>query len=134
MATKKVKLEGEVYYPSETIMESAVLKDWEALALSAGEDLAGFWAREAEELDWFKKWDTVLDESKKPFYKWFVGGQVNIAYNCLDRHVKTWRRNKLAIIWEGENGEVRTFSYHALHREVSKFANVLKGMGVKKGD
>ena len=81
-----------------------------------------------------QKWDKVLDDSNAPFYKWFVGGKTNIVYNCLDRHVATWRRNKLALIWEGENGEVRTFSYHALNREVCKFANVLRSMGVKKGD
>ena len=76
----------------------------------------------------------MLDDSNKPFYKWFVGGKTNIVYNCLDRHVQTWRRNKLALIWEGENGDVRTFSYHALNREVCKFADVLRSMGVKKGD
>ena len=97
-------------------------------------DLAGFWAAQAEEFEWFQKWDKVLDDSNAPFYKWFVGGKTNIVYNCLDRHVQTWRRNKLALIWEGENGEVRTFSYHALNREVCKFANVLRSMGVKKGD
>ncbi len=133
MADKK-EMTGEVYPPSPEVVANANVKSYEEMARSAEKDLAGFWGARAEEFDWFKKWDKVLDESKKPFYKWFVGGQVNIAYNCLDRHVKTWRRNKLAIIWEGENGEVRTFSYHALHREVSKFANVLKGMGVKKGD
>ena len=83
---------------------------------------------------WFEPWTKVLDDSNKPFYKWFVGGKTNIVYNCLDRHVETWRRNKLALIWEGENGEKRTFSYHALNREVCMFANVLRSMGVKKGD
>jgi acetyl-CoA synthetase len=76
----------------------------------------------------------VLDDSNPPFYKWFTGGSTNIVYNALDRHVNTWRRNKLALIWEGEPGDLRTFSYHALNREVCKFANVLRGMGVKKGD
>ena len=96
--------------------------------------MSGYWAGRARELEWYRPWDTVLDESNKPFYKWFVGGQVNIVNNCLDRHVKTWRRNKLALIWEGEPGDQRSFSYHALNREVSKFANVLKAMGIKKGD
>ena len=90
--------------------------------------------KEANELHWFKKWDKVLDDSKKPFYKWFIGGKTNIAYNCLDGHTKTFRRNKLALIWEGENGDFRSFSYFALRRETCKFANVLKSLGVKKGD
>ena len=134
MANDQKEMTGEVYPPSPEVVANANVKSFEEMARAAEKDLAGFWGARAEEFDWFKKWDKVLDESKKPFYKWFVGGQVNIAYNCLDRHVKTWRRNKLAIIWEGESGEVRTFSYHALNREVSKFANVLRSMGVKKGD
>jgi acetyl-CoA synthetase len=76
----------------------------------------------------------VLDESDKPHYKWFVGGKVNIVHNCLDRHLKSWHRNKLALIWEGEPGDQRTLSYHALNREVCKFASVLKAMGIVKGD
>ncbi|MFW5771738.1 MAG: acetate--CoA ligase, partial [Phototrophicaceae bacterium] len=78
--------------------------------------------------------DTVLDDSNAPFYKWFVGGKTNIVLNALDRHVRTWRRNKLAFIWEGENGEQRTISYWRLSQEVNKFANVLRSMGVHKGD
>lgn len=81
-----------------------------------------------------KKWDKVLDPSDQPFYKWFIGGKINISHNAIDRHLKTWHRNKLALIWEGEPGDLRTYSYHALNREVSKFANVLKSMGVRKGD
>ena len=72
--------------------------------------------------------------STAPFYKWFTGGKINIVNNAIDRHLNTWRRNKLALIWEGEPGDYRTYSYHALNREVSKFANVLKSMGVKKGE
>ncbi len=98
----------EVYRPSPEIVAAAVVKDYKEPAARARKDLAGFWAEQAEGFDWFKKWDTVLDDSKKPFYKWFVGAQVNITYNCLDRHVKSWRRNKLALIWEGENGDTRT--------------------------
>ena len=124
----------EIYPPSPDIVASANVKSYEEMAAWADRDLAGFWAERAEEFFWFQKWDQVLDDSQKPFYKWFVGGKTNIVYNCLDRHVETWRRNKLALIWEGENGEVRTFSYHALNREVCKFANVLRSMGVKKGD
>jgi len=92
-----------------------------------------FWARIAGELHWFKKWDKVL-EWNCPWAKWFVGGQINLSYNCLDRHLETARKNKPAIIWESEPGEVRTLTYAELHCEVQKFANVLKSLGVKKGD
>ena len=132
--SKKAKLEGDVYQPSPESIDQALVPDWEAQAARADQDLAGFWAERARGLEWYRPWDTVLDESSKPFYKWFVGGKVNIVHNCLDRHVKTWRRNKLALIWEGEPGDQRSFSYHALDREVSKFANVLKAMGIRKGD
>ncbi len=125
---------SEIFAPSPDVVANANIKSYEEMARRADQDLQAFWAERAEEFDWFKKWDKVLDDSNKPFYKWFVGAQTNIAYNCLDRHIKTWRRNKLALIWEGENGDLRTFSYHALNREVCKFANVLKSMGVKKGD
>lgn len=93
-----------------------------------------FWADQAQELTWFEPWQKVLDDSQAPFYKWFVGAKTNIVYNAIDRHASTWRRNKLALIWEGEDGSQRTFSYHTLNREVSRIANVLKSMGVKKGD
>ncbi len=92
-----------------------------------------FWAKIAGELDWFKKWNKVLDW-KLPFSRWFVGGKINMAYNCLDRHLTTWKKNKAAIIWEGEPGETRTLTYQQLHAEVCRFANVLKSLGVQKGD
>jgi len=92
-----------------------------------------FWGRIAGELHWFKKWDKVL-EWNLPWAKWFVGGQLNLSYNCLDRHVNSTRKNKAAIIWESEPGETRTLTYQQLHREVQKFANVLKTLGIKKGD
>lgn len=85
-------------------------------------------------MEWYEKWEQVLDDSNPPFFKWFVGGKTNIIHNALDRHVKTFRKNKLALIWEGEPGDVRTFSYYALNREVCKFANLLRSLGVKKGD
>jgi acetyl-CoA synthetase len=129
------EMEGDVYFASHEVAKQANLKDWEATHELAERDLAGFWAKEAKELEWFKKWDKVLDDSKKPFFKWFVGGKVNIVHNCLDRHVKTYRRNKLALIWESEDGKLeRTFSYYALNREVSRMANIIKAMGVVKGD
>lgn len=99
----------------------------------AKNDYEGFWARAAEELHWFKKWEKVL-EWKLPFAKWFLGGTLNACYNCVDRHISSWRRNKAAIIWEGEPGESRVLTYYDLYREVNKFANVLKSLGAKKGD
>ena len=128
------KLSGEVFYPSEEIVKSSGKKSWEEIRKYANDNLEEFWAKEAKELHWFKKWNTVLDDSKKPFYKWFTGGKTNIAYNCLDVHLKNHRKNKVALIWEGEKGDYRSYSYFALHREVSRFANVLKSLGIKKGD
>lgn len=128
------KLNGEIFYPSDDVLKNAIIKDWEQLNKKALGNYEGFWSELASELHWFKKWDKVIDDSGKPFYKWFIGGKTNIVYNCLDAHVNTFRRNKLALIWEGENGDTKTFSYYALHRETCKFANVLKSMGVQKGD
>ena len=133
--SKPKELEGEVYYPSEQVVAQARLKDWDALAEKAGKDLQGFWAEEASELEWFKKWDKVLDDSNKPFYKWFVGAKTNIVHNAIDRHLKTHRKNQLALIWESEDGKLeRTFSYFAMNREVSRMANIIKSMGVQKGE
>src|SRR6266699_2238112 len=94
---------------------------------------AKFWAREASELVWRKRWKKIL-EWKAPFAKWFVGGKINISENCLDRHLGSARRNKAAIIWEGEPGDKRTLTYQQLHQEVCRFANVLKRNKIKKGD
>jgi acetyl-CoA synthetase len=124
----------ETYIPQPDVVRGATVKDPDELLRRADQDLIAFWKEQAQEFEWFQPFTKVLDDSNKPFYKWFVGGTTNITYNCLDRHVNTWRRNKLAIIWEGEKGESRTFSYHALNREVCMFANVLRSMGVKKGD
>ncbi|MEM3881164.1 MAG: acetate--CoA ligase [Candidatus Bathyarchaeia archaeon] len=93
-----------------------------------------FWAEKAKAIDWFKLWDKVLDDSNPPFYRWFVGGVLNVSYNALDRHVKTARKHKLAYIWEGELGEIRTYTYYQLYREVNRLAAVLKSFGLKKGD
>jgi acetyl-CoA synthetase len=134
MSEKRHVLEGEVFEPSAEVIANARVKDWDALARKAKEDLEGFWAAEAEELEWYKPWTKVLDDSSKPFFKWFAGGQTNIVHNALDRHQKTWRKNKLSLVWVGEKGDVRTYSYFALNRDVCKFANVLKAMGVRKGD
>jgi len=109
------------------------LAEYEALYKESVEQPEKFWARAAEELHWFKKWDKVL-EWKAPWAQWFVGGKINISYNCLDRHVQTARKNKAALIWESEPGEVRTYTYQQLWKEVQKFANVLRNLGVRKGD
>ena len=122
------------YPPSREFLATTSVKDPDKLNQLAMQDLTGFWEEQAREFEWFSPWTKVLDDSNPPFFKWFVGAKTNITYNCLDRHVNTWRRNKLALIWEGEKGETRTFSYHALNREVCMFANILRGMGIKKGD
>ncbi len=127
-------MEKKIYSPSSEVIDNATVKEYEKLYDFSINNPNEFWAQQAEELEWYKKWDQVLDDSDAPFYKWFAGGKINIIHNAIDRHLKTATRNKLAIIWEGENGDVRTFSYHALNREVTQFANVLKSMGVKKGD
>jgi len=100
----------------------------------AAADPEGFWAGLAEELDWFQKWDTVLDWSGAPFAKWFINGKLNVSYNCIDRHVQNGRRNKAAIVWEGEPGDWKVYTYGDLLREVCQFANGLKSLGIKKGD
>ncbi len=97
------------------------------------EDPNGFWAEQARKLDWYKTWDRVLDWNP-PYARWFVGGKLNACYQCVDRHVKTWRRSKVAIYWEGENGETRVLSYSTLFRDVNRYASALQQIGVKKGD
>ncbi|MFZ9739761.1 MAG: acetate--CoA ligase [Prochlorotrichaceae cyanobacterium] len=110
------------------------MDQYKALYDRAQADPQGFWADlAAQELHWFSKWDRVLDWDP-PHAKWFVNGKINISYNCLDRHLNTWRKNKAALIWEGEPGDSCTLTYAQLHREVCQFANVLKQLGIKKGD
>ncbi len=128
--------ERRVFQPPPEFSQQAHIKSleqYEQLYREAEENPEKFWGEIAGQLHWFRKWDKVL-EWESPWAKWFVGGQINLSYNCLDRHVATWRRNKAAIIWEGEPGEVRTFTYQQLLTEVSKFANVLKSLGIQKGD
>jgi acetyl-CoA synthetase len=127
--------EERIFEPSEAFKQAAQLSklsDYETLYKESLEQPETFWNRVASELHWFKKWDTLM-EWKAPDAKWFLGGQTNLSYNCLDRHLGT-RGNKAALIFEGEPGDSQTVTYQQLHREVSKFANVLKGLGVKKGD
>ncbi|MFE9103415.1 acetate--CoA ligase [Actinomadura geliboluensis] len=100
----------------------------------AAEDSLGFWAEQAERLSWTKRWDEVLDWSNPPFAKWYVGGELNVAYNCVDRHVEAGRGAKVAYHWEGEPGDTRTLTYADLQREVNKTANALLELGVRKGD
>ena len=133
---ESVLKEDRVFEPRQEFGAKAHIKNFQAyetLYKQAEDDPEGFWASMAKELDWFKPWDKVL-EWNPPFAKWFVGGRTNIAHNCLDRHLTTARKNKAAIIWEGEPGDERILTYQALHREVCKFANVLKQIGVKTGD
>jgi acetyl-CoA synthetase len=108
------------------------MEEYERLRAQAADDADGFWARMAEELHWFRRWDTVL-KWEPPHAEWFVGGKTNLSYNCLDRHLSTARRDKTALLWEGEPGDVRRFTYAELHREVCRFANVLKKLGATKG-
>ena len=109
------------------------LEEYEALYKQSIEDPERFWAGVAQELHWFKPWDKVL-EWDLPWAKWFVGGKMNLSYNCLDRHALGARANKTALIWEGEPGEIRRLTYAELHAEVQKFANALKSLGIRKGD
>ena len=109
------------------------MEAYEALWRESHDDPEGFWGKLAEELHWFKPFDKVL-EWNEPYAKWFVGGQTNASYNCLDVHLDTSRKNKAAILWEGEPGDERVLTYQTLHREVCKFANVLKGLGIGAGD
>lgn len=125
---------NEWYYPDQSVIENAFIKDYEEVYKRAIQDPISFWAERAATLEWYAPYEKVLDDSTPPFYKWFVGGKTNIALNALDRHAKTGRRNKLALIWEGENGDKRSFSYWRLWQEVNKFGNVLRSMGIKKGD
>ncbi|WP_456480924.1 acetate--CoA ligase [Oceanithermus sp.] len=128
--------ETRSFEPPEAFRLTARVKseeEYEAEYRRSIEDPGAYWAGVAEELEWFEPWEKVL-EWEPPHAKWFVGGKTNVSYNALDRHLATWRRNKAAIIWEGEPGDTRTLTYHELHREVSRFANVLRRLGVKKGD
>jgi acetyl-CoA synthetase len=124
--------ENRRFPPSDTWRASAHANDPGIYERSA-KDPEGFWAAMARELEWMKPWDTVL-EWQPPYAKWFVGGKLNASVNCIDRHIRTARKNKAALIWEGEPGDRRTLTYWDLYREVSAFANVLKSLGVKRGD
>jgi acetyl-CoA synthetase len=124
--------ENRKFPPSAAFRKAAVVSDPKVYA-KAGKSYEKFWAAQAKELHWFKPWKKVC-VWKPPHAKWFVGGKTNVSYNCLDRHIDGPRRNKAALIWEGEPGDRRTLTYWDLYVEVQKFSNVLKSLGVKRGD
>ena len=135
-AIESILNESRVFAPPADFASAAEIgsfEEYEKLYARADADPESFWAEQADALHWFKRWEKVL-EWNEPFAKWFVGGKLNVSYNCLDRHLSTWRKNKAAIIWEGEPGEIKTITYLQLHQEVSRFANVLKSLGVQQGD
>jgi acetyl-CoA synthetase len=124
--------EGRRFEPPAEFRRRAVAAD-SGIYEQAASSPEAFWASWAEELDWFQRWERVL-EWTPPRARWFDGGRLNVAHNCLDRHLSGARRNKAALVWEGEPGDVRTYTYWDLHREVGRFSNVLKGLGVARGD
>ncbi|MFC2070052.1 acetate--CoA ligase [Chloroflexota bacterium] len=130
--------EERVFLPPGELSEKAYIKslaEYRKIYKKSAEDPEAFWSEMAEQLDWYRKWKKVLVEDfKEGKHEWFVGGKLNVSYNCLDRHLKTWRKNKAALIWEGDGRESKTLTYQELYHEVCKFANVLKNHGVKKGD
>jgi acetyl-CoA synthetase len=131
--------ETRVFDPPRALSREAHVKslaEYEEIYKRSIEDPEGFWAEKARQLEWFEEWDEVVGgDFSQGVIRWFGGGKLNAAYNCLDRHLRTWRKNKAALIWEGErNGENRVYTYQQLHHEVCKFANVLKKKGLKKGD
>ncbi len=124
--------EDRRFRPPATFVDQANINDRDIYE-SAASDPEGYWSKWAAELDWFEPWQRVLKWSP-PHAEWFIGGRINVSYNCLDRHVEAGRGDRTALIWEGEPGDARTFTYAELHREVSRFANVLRSLGIKKGD
>ena len=124
--------EERLFPPPEECSRNANMADPD-IYQRAAKDPEAYWAQAAESLEWIRKWDRVLDWNP-PIAQWFVGGKINVSVNCLDRHVRTWRRNKAAFIWEGEPGEERVLTFADLYREVNRFANAMKRLGVKKGD
>jgi acetyl-CoA synthetase len=134
---ESVSHEHRKFAPSSEFADAAHISGdsaYRALYEKSIQDPEAFWAEAAGELHWFKKWDTVLDDSGAPFYRWFDGSRTNLSYNCLDRHIDEGRGDKIAIHWEGEPGDSRDISYAQLHLEVCRFANALKSRGVQKGD
>jgi len=125
--------ERRVFEPKEEIQKRAHVKNWEE-ELEKGRDLEKYWAEKAEQFEWFQKWDKVLDEDNKPFYQWFTGGKINLAYNAVDRWIETEKRNQVAILYINERGQEKKITFYELYIQVNKLANALKNLGVKKGD
>ena len=125
--------ERDAFEPPSEFRDKALWSD-PSIYEEAERDPVAFWERQAEALDWFEKWDQAVDESNPPFYKWFTGGKLNVSHNCLDRHVEAGRGDRVAFHWRGEEGEERDITYADLLRDVKKFANGLKDLGVEKGD
>jgi acetyl-CoA synthetase len=126
-------LEIERFEAPRAFRENALLSD-PSVYEAAARDPQAWWAKQAKALDWSAPWDTVLDDANPPFYKWFVGGKLNASYNCLDRHVEAGRGERVAYHWRGEEGEERDVTYADLHRDVQRFANALKDLGIGPGD
>jgi acetyl-CoA synthetase len=126
-------LDTERFDPPEGFVNQALIKDG-SVHEAAAQDPVGWWAEQAGALEWSEPWDTVLDDSNPPFYKWFVGGKLNASHNCLDRHVAAGNGDRVAFHWRGEEGEERDVTYAELHRDVQRFANALRDRGVQKGD
>ena len=137
-ALSSVMHEERVFYPPEELSRQAYIKsleEYKEIYQRSLSDPEGFWGEAAQQLDWYKKWDKVLVEDfAEGKHEWFVGGKLNVSYNCLDRNLKSWRKNKAALIWEGDIGDIKTLTYQQLYCNVCRFANVLKKHGVKKGD
>jgi acetyl-CoA synthetase len=134
---ESVSHEHRKFAPSSEFVDAAHISGdsaYRSLYEKSVQDPKAFWAEAAGELHWFKKWDTVLDDSDAPFFRWFDGSRTNLSYNCLDRHIDAGRGDKIAIHWEGEPGDSRDISYAQLHLEVCRLANALKSRGVQKGD
>jgi len=126
-------LDRERFDPPEEFREHALFKDTSVFEQAAADPL-GWWVSQAQRLEWFAPWEKVLDDSDPPFYKWFIGGKLNVSYNCLDRHVEAGLGGRVAYHWHGEEGEERDVTYADLLADVQRFANALKGLGIGKGD
>ena len=135
-ASGSVATDSMKFDPPAEFRDAALISDmgeYRRIHRRSVEDPEGYWAEVADQFHWFKRWDTVK-KWDEPWVEWFVGGETNISYNCLDVHLDTWRKNKAAIIFEGEPGDIQTLTYQQLHHEVCKFANALKNLGFEKGD
>lgn len=132
--TDVLSMSQKIYQPSKEIKKQAIIKDDEAVRKQANRNPIKFWETAAKDLVWFKPWQKVFDDSQKPFFKWFIGGKCNLAYNALDRHIQTDKKDKIAILWEDETGRTRQYTYLELYKEVNKLVNALREIGIKKHD